>query len=175
MALPPKISELDFIRLTKNHREWSGSLGRLGHSSASTGLLQQAEIVALCWYRLGQEHLVDARFAEIGGRFRSAYSRAYYAAYNASKALRYFAQGYVSLLGDDHKKAGIDLPDDFPQVEQWSQKITLLLEYRQRADYDNWSGTVGEFALSAAECCDIAEQFIHEVAKFFDSKFGVKV
>jgi hypothetical protein len=105
----------------------------------------------------------------------TAYSRAYYAAYNASKALRYFSIGRVSLLGDDHKRAGIDLPDDFPNVDIWSKDMTQLLEHRQRADYDNWSSTQSQFTLTALECCDLAENFISEVASFFASKFGVNV
>ena len=36
---------------------------------------------------------------------RVTYSRSYYAAYNASKSIRYIVNGSVSLAGDDHKKA----------------------------------------------------------------------
>ena len=175
MPLPANIDERRYIDLVTNHRELGGTLDRLGHAAASVGLLQQAEEIALCWFRLAQEHLVDASQAEHAGRARSAYSRAYYAAYNASKALRYFANGQVSLLGDDHKRAGIDLPDDFPNIDTWSRDITQLLEHRQRADYDNWSTTQTQFMLTPKQCCDLADAFVNEVANFFHSKFGVKL
>ena len=175
MPFPPNADELAFIKAIANHRELAANLARLGHVHTSLELLRQAEATALCWFRLGKELLLDAQMALQHGHSRATYSRAYYAAYNSSKALRYYAIGRVSLKGDDHGRAGADLPDDFPDVDLWSGKIGTLLEYRQRADYDNWSTTQDEFALSPNDCFDMAKSFIDEVAKFFDSKFGVKV
>ncbi len=69
--------------------------------------------------------------AHAAGRTRAAYSRAYYAAYNASKAIRYHVNGVVSLKGDDHQAAP-ELPGDFPDLDQWSQLVAALYEHRLR-------------------------------------------
>jgi uncharacterized protein (UPF0332 family) len=49
--------------------------------------------------RLAQEHLEDATASLAAGRKRSTFSRSYYAAYSASKAVRYLVFGAVSLTG----------------------------------------------------------------------------
>ena len=57
---------------------------------------------------------------------RSVYSRADYAAYNASQAVRYVVRGFVSLRGHDHKKVA-DLPSNFPDVDSWVAKVRKKL------------------------------------------------
>jgi hypothetical protein len=78
-----------------------------------------------------------------------------HAAYNASKSVRYIVNGRVSLKGDDHGEAS-ELPDDFPDVDRWSEAITRLYEHRLRADYDNWRTTTSEMSLSASDAVDLA-------------------
>jgi hypothetical protein len=38
---------------------------------------------------------------------------------------------------------------DFPDVDRWSKAVAALYEHRLRADYDNWSNTASENALSS--------------------------
>jgi isoleucyl-tRNA synthetase len=123
---------------------------------------------------LGVIHLHEATRAVETASRRSAYSRAYYAAYNASKAVRYLASGFVSLKGDDHSKAA-ELPDDFPEVDRWANEITQLYAHRLRADYDNWDTTEAAQTLTPERCRDIAAAFVEAARIFIASKFGVRV
>lgn len=126
------------------------------------------------WFELARRHLLDATAANALANPRAVYSRAYYAAYNASKAVRYIVRGWVSLRGDDHKKVA-DLPDNFPDVDAWVAKLPLLYEHRLRADYDNWSDTASENQLSPAECLAAAGEFLQVSAHFLLSEYGLRV
>ena len=120
--------------------------------------------MAICWFNLSREHLAEADKAATLKSFRSVYSRSYYAAYNASKAVRYLAYGEVSLRGDDHAKASVK-SDDFPNLPKWTTMIITLYEHRLRADYDNWTNTAGEHTLNPADCIKYAEQFMNDCAQ----------
>lgn len=106
---------------------------------------------------------------------RATLSRAYYAAYSASKSVRYFAQGFVSLKGDDHGMASQDLPGNFPNVAHWAQRISILYENRIRADYDNWSTTQSDFTLTPIQAVAEAEAFVTEARAYLISTHGVKL
>jgi uncharacterized protein (UPF0332 family) len=118
------------------------------------------------------EHLEDARQSLAANRARATFSRSYYAAYNASKAVRYIVNGLVSLKGDDHPKASSDLPDDFPNVDRWSEVVTNLYEHRLRADYDNWDTTAAEHILTAAASFSLASEFVHRCRLYLSAKLG---
>lgn len=132
MPKKPPIAELDFIKFTNNHAEFARRLQPLNVQSGD--IIEYAQHVAKCWFELGGEHLVDAKLALENKRSRATYSRAYYAAYNASKAARYVVSGIVSLKGDDHGQAATNLPRDIPDVAKWSQVMTQLYECRLYAD-----------------------------------------
>jgi hypothetical protein len=93
--------------------------------------------------------------------------------YNASKSVRYIVTGAVSLKGDDHKKAS-ELPDDFPDVEKWSDLVTKLYEHRLRVDYDNWAATRSEHQLTSGQTVQHAESFLTEAGKHLEAKYGIK-
>jgi HEPN domain len=172
MAKPPAIDEREFLRVTQNHGEFGRKLQSLSFAAASIEVVEQAHHVGLCWLRLAADHLADARAAEASGRQRAAYSRSYYAAYSASKSVRYIVSGAVSLKGDDHKKAS-ELPDDFPEVEKWSGLVTTLYEHRLRADYDNWAATNAEHHLTTTQCVELASQLVTEATKYLSAKYGI--
>jgi hypothetical protein len=130
--------------------------------------------VAQKWFELARTHYIDASVVDPAANPRCVYSRAYYAAYNASKAVRYIVYGSVSLRGDDHKKVS-DLPDNFPNVASWNSKLPLLYEHRLRADYDNWSDTRSENSLSPQQCLVHAKEFLEAAAGFLNSEYGLKV
>jgi hypothetical protein len=168
----PPVSEFDFIRLTRNHGEFRSILSALGYIGASDQIKRYAHCVGLCWFRLSLEHLEDAKSALAASRPRATFSRSYYAVYNASKAVRYIVDGFVSLKGDDHPKASSGLPDDFPDVDRWSRVVTDLFEHRLRADYDNWDSTPVENLLTATEAYDLAREFVNRCRAYLSRRMG---
>lgn len=172
MAKPPVVDEREFLKLTRNHGEFSQKLKTLGHSAAASDLVENAHYVGLCWFWLADEHLKDGKISAGAGSDRAVYSRSYYAAYNASKSVRYVVAGAVSLAGDDHKDAS-KLPDDFPDLAKWADAITRLREHRLIADYDNWTSTKSEFSMTSTEAIQLAEAFVAEAKVYLHTKFGL--
>jgi uncharacterized protein (UPF0332 family) len=171
----PPLHEIEFIRMTGNHREFSAKLEALGQHETSQSIKRYANHVGLSWLRLSLEHLEDARISLVSARSHTAYSRSYYAAYNASKAVRYIVNGVVSLKGHDHPRASSDLPDDFPDVDRWSQVVTDLYEHRLRADYDNWVSTSAENSLSADDAFRLANQFVDRCRSYLSRRLGITI
>jgi hypothetical protein len=170
----PLIEERKFLDVTANHGKFCGILRSLGQISAADLIERNAHHVGLCWLKLGMEHLEDARIAVATARLRSAYSRSYYAAYNASKAVRYLVNGVVSLKGDDHYAAS-DLPDDFPDGDRWSTTITTLYEHRLRADYDNWLSTSANMSLSPTQALALADSFVAAARRYLGRRLGAQL
>jgi uncharacterized protein (UPF0332 family) len=173
MPTQPPIPELEFLKLSGNHQELANKLTKMGIPAPDLG--EYAKHICQCWFRLAEEHLGEAKRALVGNCTRAVFSRAYYAAYNASKAARYIVQGRVSSKGDDHANASADLPKDLPNVAQWSQQITQLYEHRLRADYDNWSDTAANNFLTPADTVQAADAFVDEVRTYINAKFGMQL
>lgn len=171
MSKKPPVNELEFLKLSANHLELARKLSTLGFLTPD--LHQYAQHVCEAWFRLGEEHLAEAKKLLLADCPRAAFSRAYYAAYNASKGARYIVQGFVSLKGDDHAKASTELPGDFPNDAAWASRISVLYEHRLHADYDNWSNTSADFILTPAKAVDEAEEFINEARTYLNLKYGM--
>jgi uncharacterized protein (UPF0332 family) len=169
---PPPLTEIDFLAMMGNHGQFREKLRSLGQSSAAAVIEKHSVYVGLCWFRLALEHLEDAGHAIGAGRTRSAFSRSYYAAYNASKSVRYIVDGAVSLKADDHHKASSGLPDDFPDVDRWSEEVTKLYEHRLRADYDNWASTATDQSLSADHAFKLAKEFVDRCRAYLSQRLG---
>ena len=163
-----------FPQNIRNHAEFRKHLSDLSMVTDLPIFDGKVLTITASWMILGDEHMADAMAAQTAGRMRAAYSRAYYAAYNASKAVRYHVNGIVSLKGDDHQAAS-ELPDDLPDVDRWSKLIVALREHRLRTDYDNWSNTAGENTLSANVCISEAQQFLTACRQYLLDKFGVSL
>jgi hypothetical protein len=174
MAMTRSNDERKALELLKNHAEFKSTLVSLTMSGDLPILEAQVHAVARKWFELARLHYADAAAADIRNNPRAVYSRSYYAAYNASKAVRYVVQGFVSLRGDDHKKVG-DLPSSFPDVDAWGAKLPLLYEHRLRADYDNWSGTTTENVLSPGECLAASDAFLKAASQFLLAEYGLTV
>jgi uncharacterized protein (UPF0332 family) len=173
MVKAPPVDERKFLELTKNFGKVSRDMGALGFNETAADLVDFGHHVGLCWLKLAQRHLADAKASQKQkGTRRAVFSRSYYAVYNASKAVRYVTNGSVSLFGEDHQKAG-DLPDDFPNVANWAVDITRLREHRQKADYDGWEATAKEFSLTSTKCLSLAKSFIADAASYLESKYGI--
>ncbi len=161
------------LDLLKNHAEFKATLVSLTMNGDLPILESHVYAVARKWFALARMHYADASAVDARKNPRSVYSRAYYAAYNASKAVRYVVRGFVSLRGDDHKKVA-DLPSTFPDVDSWAAKLPLLYEHRLRADYDNWSDTPAENVLSPVDCLSISAGFIEAAEQFLLAEYGLK-
>lgn len=171
MSKKPPVNELEFLKLSANHLDLARKLSTLGFLTPD--LYQNAQYVCESWFRLGEEHLAEAKNLLSVGCPRSVYSRAYYAAYNASKGTRYIAQGFVSLKGDDHGKASTELPGNFPNIATWASRISILYEHRLHADYDNWSNTSEGFTLTPANAIAEAEAFINVARTYLNTNCGM--
>lgn len=173
VATPPPVLEIEFLAHARNFAELRERLRTLGLINDLALLNEYAHHIATCWFRLGQEHLAEATAAAANVvLIRATYSRAYYAAYNASKAVRYMTKGIVSLKGDDHKAAP-DLPSDFTNAPKWGASITTLYEHRLRADYDNWLSTGAAHTLTPAKAVNLAMSFLDEARGYLVAKFGL--
>jgi len=171
----PPVSEIEFMRITGNHGEYQENLNSLGHPRQSLQIKRHAHYVGLCWFRLSSERLEDARHSLAAHRARATFSGSYYAAYNASKAIRYIVDGAVSLKGDDHHKASSGLPDDFPDVDRWSSVVTDLYEHRLRADYDNWQSTAAENSLTPDEAFNLSTEFVNRCRAYLSKRLGASI
>jgi hypothetical protein len=170
--MPGSTDERRALELLKNHAEFKATLVSLTMNGDLPILESHVYAVAQKWFELARMHYVDASAVDAAMNPRSVYSRAYYAAYNASKAVRYVVRGFVSLKGDDHKKVA-DLPGSFPDVDSWVSKLPLLCEHRLRADYDNWSDTASENLLAPADCLAMAADFIKAAEQFLLADYGL--
>lgn len=166
----PPVHELEFLKLTSNHLEFNRKLDTLKFSNLLFN--EHANYVGKAWLQLGDEHLKEAKamLRLKDSPHRAIFSRSYYAAYNASKCVRYLSAGFVSLKGDDHGKA-TDLPGDFPDKEKWAKALASLYENRLRADYDNWTSTAGEFSETSSAAANSAGAFIAAAKTYIGSKF----
>jgi hypothetical protein len=113
----PNVPEIEFLNLTGNYAKLCATLRDLGHHKTCDSIRWNAIYIGKAWMHLAEEHLEDAKAALHTQKKRMVYSRSYYAAYNASKAVRYLVYGAVSRASDDHRQAS-DLPDDFPHIDR---------------------------------------------------------
>lgn len=170
MPTKRQLTEVGFLKLCANHQEFGSKLRQLHIPDGA--VVRKAGEIAAKWFGLAEEHLREARQSQVSKGTRSTYSRAYYAAYNASKAVRFMHKGTVSLHGDDHAKAN-ELPDDFVDSPKWSMTITDLYADRLRADYDNWDETAASFARTPSDAIALAEEFLTIARDYLKTKHGV--
>jgi hypothetical protein len=171
---PVHTDERQFLQLVKNHADFRKKLTILTLSSDLPTFDGHMQSVATSWFKLAKEHLAEVSKVDVKACPRTAYSRSYYAAYNASKAVRYVVYGEVSLGGDDHRKVA-ELPDSFPNVSSWTVRLTQLYEHRLRADYDNWSGSTAENTLTPEDSRAAAMGFLDACKTFLLNEYGVAV
>jgi uncharacterized protein (UPF0332 family) len=125
--------------------------------------------------RLAEQHLQSAIQASKNKKlWRTTVSRAYYACYGASRAVRYLVIGHV-LIGDpkDHDKIG-ELPDDFPGQRQWKIVLNNMRKDRNRADYEPWTKSLKELSGTPKLTLEKAIDFVR-ISKEYLRKKGVKV
>ena len=129
----------------------------------------------LRFIRLSEQHLRAAILASKNKKlWRTTVSRAYYACYSASRALRYLVTGNIS-MGEvaDHKKIG-ELPNDFPDRLKWADVLVEMRNDRNLADYQPWSNSLKELAVQPSLTLVLAENFVREAKKYLKSR-GVRI
>lgn len=168
------LHELELLKRWVNHGQFARILRELELTSDLVRLTEYVHAVAEAWFLLGRQHLEEAEQAQSIALERAVRSRAYYAVYNISKALRFLVNGAVSLKGDDHRSAS-DLPSDFPDVGSWQRNITTLYEHRLRADYDNWRDTEASHTLTVDECVGYARDFHDAAVLYLTDKVGLRL
>jgi|ERR1039458_7672571 hypothetical protein len=94
--MPASTDERRALELLRNHAEFKATLVSLTMNSDIGVLESHVYAVARKWFELGRLHHVDASAVDVNVNPRAVYSRAYYAAYNASKAVRYVVRGSVA-------------------------------------------------------------------------------
>jgi hypothetical protein len=171
---PAPTDERQFLRLVKNHADLRKKLVTLTLNSDLHTFDHHMQSVAASWFELAKEHLAEISKMDVKSCPRTAYSRSYYAAYNASKAVRYVVYGEISLGGDDHRKVA-ELPDSFPSVSSWAVRLTQLYEHRLRADYDNWTESATENTLAPEDSRAAAVEFLGACKMFLLNEYGVVV
>ncbi|WP_157377804.1 HEPN domain-containing protein [Burkholderia ubonensis] len=100
--------------------------------------------------------------------WRTAVSRAYYAMYHAARAATYLSYG-----GDDHEEHSAlpsKLPPDFPDFEQWRNKLKNARYERNRADYDPYPINEREFEDTCAALIQDATDFMRISQRYINQK-----
>jgi len=143
-----------------NHAKILNLLSQMAGGANLSWYNDRVHAVARQWLLLAYQHLHIAR--QLVGKprhWRAAVSRSYYAAYNASRSVRYVVRGQIRLDGEDHQAVG-DLPDDFPLKAKWSTFLTDLRKDRNIADYDAWPGIRGSLSLEPTRSFSSAQEFV---------------
>lgn len=122
------------------------------------------------WHLLARNHLATARaLAAHPRRWRSTVSRAYYAAYNASRAVRLSVYGRVHRGGKDHRTVG-ELPDDFPERDQWASFLDQLRYERERCDYDPGSDVRASLSDRPAGMVERVAEFVAQARQYLGAR-----
>jgi hypothetical protein len=122
------------------------------------------------FWRLAQFHLRAAKQANRRPRaWRAAISRAYYAAYSGSKAVRFYTNGQIAADVEDHKKIGA-LPNGFPNGQSWGSALVDMRFDRNLADYDAWPDCHRRLRRTAEDNVVEAGRFLSDVQSFFQTR-----
>ncbi len=104
--------------------------------------------------------------------WRTAISRAYYCMYHAARAATNLSYG-----GDDHEEHSAlpgKLPADFPDSEQWRNKLKNARLERNRADYDPYPADEEQFKDICVELIQDATDFMKISQKYVNQKIREK-
>ncbi len=99
---------------------------------------------------------------------RVALGKTYYGMYHAARAVVYFIE-----RGDDHEahaELPKHLPKDFPDRDEWENKLKIARLERNRADYDPYPKSDGAFAPTAHSTTATAKQFLIAAKRYLTRK-----
>lgn len=167
--MPRKPSILD---VPGNPRELQQRLkpfiGKKAASKIEIDLKRQARRL----YILGKYHFNFARRQALPRDWRQVVSRAYYAAYSVSRAIRLMETGEFSRDVKDHQRFD-RLPNAFRQVAMYSNKLELMRDDRNICDYDH-SAQVSDLTSTPPDTLRLVAQFMLDAKAYLLTK-GLKV
>ena len=156
----------DFLK--SNPRKIIRCLSNILSSSELQKIDDEIKVNVKQLIRLGESHLRYTRSLSGLGVWRQKVSRSYYACYSLSKAIRLAHEGMYSVEANDHKKIG-DLPDDFPDRDIWSNKMTKFRADRNISDYGH-KAKERDLEYTSSQYLIEAENFIKEAKAYMKRK-----
>ena len=159
----PHLLNLGNVRKVK--KELSGILDEAALERIEREI--QSNVTALL--ALAQRHY---RFAVRQSRpnWRQRVSRLYYAAYNASRAVRLLVTGDYSSNVKDHQKFN-KLPNDFPSRDRYVNKLAVLREDRNTCDYDH-NSKVRDLVLGTRDSTELVHEFLRDANAYISNKIA---
>jgi hypothetical protein len=118
-------------------------------------------------YALGRAHY---RFAvrQNNRSWRQKISRLYYAAYNVSRAIRLCVSGDYSTDSSDHKRID-SLPDNFPNKNQYANRLPVLRDDRNLCDYDH-TGKMTDLVVSVNDAVELVRRFMEDAQVYLKNR-----
>jgi len=113
---------------------------------------------------LSQDHLRAAQRATGRNAWRQKVSRAYYASYIASRAVRLAVDGTFSTDPTDHQRIAA-LPKNFPDAAYYADLLTKFRGDRNISDYDH-SVTRRDLEMSPADYINAARRFLRNAKSY---------
>ncbi|MGE8565258.1 MULTISPECIES: HEPN domain-containing protein [Achromobacter] len=168
----PRITENELLLVSKSNQETLRGFARGVQLTTRSGRsIHELQVrVALDRLKLANLHLRQASAAARAKapHHRATVSRAYYAMYHAARAVTYLAIG-----GDDHEGHSVlpmKLPADFPDCDEWKNRLKIARLERNRADYDPYPAGDVEFSDSAGELLQNARMLVKLSRAYLHSK-----
>jgi uncharacterized protein (UPF0332 family) len=118
--------------------------------------------------KLSNAHYQAAKRAIGLACWRQRVSRAYYACYCMSRAIRLGVKGIYNTKPNDHESIG-DLPSDFPSKNDWSDFLIKFRGDRNIADYDH-TECRRSLEMSDAEYMEKTQEFLREAKNYLKIK-----
>lgn len=166
------ISENELLLVSKSNQETlKGFAKGISLTTRSGKTLPELQIrVAQDRIKLANLHLKQATIASrvTPAPHRTTISRAYYAMYHAARAVT-----YISIGGDDHEQHSVlptKFPSDFPDYEEWRNKLKDARFERNRADYDPYPTGDIKFSDSAEKLLTNARLLVKLARTYIQSK-----
>jgi hypothetical protein len=123
-------------------------------------------------YALGQYHFAFAA-RQNAVDWRQKISRLYYAAYSVSRCVRLAVNGDYSEEVEDHKDVA-NLPQDFPDLNTYKNRLRELRGDRNTCDYDHTAKSSSDLVFSVGDSLVLVENFIKTAKKYLTDR-GVAI
>jgi hypothetical protein len=159
------------LLLVGNPQKLIVNVEHLISARACTQLRREIDRNVKALFLLGEQHF---RFAQTISplQWRHKVSRLYYGAYNADRAVRLKVDGSFSTDGTDHKNVG-QVPPDFPNHAEYANRIKVLREDRNLADYSHDS-VESDLIISLVEADSLVADFFEDARRYI-KMLGVKL
>lgn len=149
----PRIKSPHLLLASSNPHRLMTNLKHLLTTKSIKSINAEVERNVVALFRLGEHHLQFARVTDMRD-WRQRVSRFYYAGYNIKRSIALQVDGSFSTDSSDHSTIDV-LPKDFPDVATFGNRLKVLREDRNLADYSHDS-TQSELVISQND----AEAFI---------------